>query len=79
MNRIIALILLAGLSACSIPITVDVDCAWAREIKFAAPTKAWLHGLYDKGGKPKPGTPTALQADLEKVRKHNLKHAEFCR
>ncbi len=71
--------LLLSVGGCSLPVTVDIDCAWASEIRFAAPTKAWLHGLYDKSGKAKPGTPSSLQADLEKVRKHNFKHAEFCR
>ena len=58
------------LSACSIPVSVDVDCAWAKPIRFSEPTKAWLREL-----SPWPGP---VRADLDKIAKHNEKYGVFC-
>ena len=58
------------LSACSLPVSIDVDCAWAKPIKFSGPTKAWLA---DRTPWPAP-----LRADLEKIARHNDKHRVFC-
>ena len=37
-------------TACSLPAGVEVDCAWARPIRFTDATKAWL-----AAGGPPPG------------------------
>ncbi|MAF95886.1 MAG: hypothetical protein CMM60_09070 [Rhodospirillaceae bacterium] len=58
------------MTACSIPVSVDVDCAWARPIKFSEPTKAWLGAL-----SPWPGH---VREDLIKIARHNEKHRTFC-
>jgi len=58
------------LTACAVPVRVDVDCAWARPIEFEPATKEWL-----KARSPWPGH---LRDDLEKIAKHNDKHRAFC-
>ena len=59
------------LTACSIPVRVDVDCAWARPIRFSEATKAWLGALVP--------WPDHVRADLDKIAKHNEKHGALCR
>ena len=71
--------LMTLLIGCSTPLSVDTDCAWARPIHFSAPTKAWLHTLFDEAGRPRPGTPATLKSDLGSVVRHNRKYEEFCR
>jgi len=58
------------LSACSLPASTDVGCAWVRPIKFSQSTKAWLaeHSPW----------PDPVRADLEKIARHNDKHRAFC-
>ena len=58
------------LSACSIPVSVEVDCAWAKPIRFSEPTKAWLRELSP--------WPAPVRADLDKIAKHNEKYGVFC-
>jgi len=57
-------------TACSVPVHVEVDCAWARPIRFQAPTKAWLAERMP--------WPEQVRADLEKVARHNEKWGAFC-
>ena len=59
------------LNACSLPVSVETDCAWAKPIRFSAATKAWLG---ERTPWPKP-----LRADLVKIAKHNDKVELFCR
>jgi len=54
-----------------VPVRVEVDCAWARPIRFAPETKEWLAGRMP--------WPEQVRADLEKVARHNDKHQAFCR
>jgi len=58
-------------SACSLPVSVEVDCAWARPIRLQPATKDWLA---ERGPWPDP-----VRADLEKVARHNEKFETFCR
>ncbi len=58
-------------TACSLPVSVEVDCAWARPIRFEAATKTWLADRLP--------WPDYVRADLEKVARHNDKHEAFCR
>ncbi len=58
------------LSACSLPVSVEVDCAWAKPIRFSQPTKDWLAALSP--------WPDHLRADLIKIAKHNEKYGVFC-
>ena len=58
-------------TACSLPVSVEVDCAWARPIRFTDATKAWLAALSP--------WPDQVRADLENIAKHNEKHEAFCR
>ncbi|MBC8337129.1 MAG: hypothetical protein H8E39_00420 [Alphaproteobacteria bacterium] len=58
------------MSACSLPVSVGADCAWARPIKFSQTTKAWLA--------ERSPWPEGARADLEKVARHNDKHRVFC-
>ncbi len=58
------------LSACSLPVSVDIDCAWAKPIRFSNATKTWLADRV-----PWPGH---LRADLIKIAKHNEKFGVFC-
>jgi len=58
------------LSACSLPVSVEVDCAWAKPIRFSETTKTWLAERT-----PWPGH---LRADLIKIAKHNEKFETFC-
>lgn len=58
-------------TACSLPAGVEVDCAWARPIRFTDATKAWL-----AAGMP---WPDQVRADLDKIARHNEKHGMFCR
>lgn len=70
-TSVLFLIATATLStACSVPVSVEVDCAWARPIRFAAATKDWLAARMP--------WPEHLRADLEQVARHNDKHAAFC-
>jgi hypothetical protein len=57
-------------SACSLPVAVEADCAWAKPIRFADATKAWLQAHMP--------WPDHVRADLDKIAKHNEKHAVFC-
>jgi len=59
------------LSACSLPVSVDVDCAWAKPIRFSNASKQWLA---ERTPWPEP-----LRADLIKIAKHNEKFETFCR
>lgn len=61
----------SSLGACSLPVRVDVDCAWARPIHFSARTKDWLARWSP--------WPEAVRVDLDKITKHNEKHEAFCR
>ena len=58
-------------AGCSLPVSVEVDCAWARPIRLQPATKDWLA---ERGPWPDP-----VRADLEKVARHNEKHETFCR
>ena len=58
-------------TACSLPVTVEADCAWARPIRFDAATKGWLRAQMP--------WPDPVRADLDKIAKHNEKHGMFCR
>ena len=74
MRSTTALLLIATATcstACSLPISVEMDCAWARPIRFDAATKAWLEALSP--------WPDPVRADLDKIAKHDEKHAAFCR
>ena len=58
------------LSACSLPVSINADCAWAKPIRFSNATKNWLADRT-----PWPGY---LRADLIKIAKHNEKYGVFC-
>ena len=58
------------LSACSLTISIDVDCSWSKPIRFSEPTKAWRANQIP--------WPAALRADLIKITKHNKKFVTFC-
>ncbi len=58
------------LSACSLPVSLDADCAWAKPIRFSEATKTWLADRV-----PWPGH---LRADLVTIAKHNEKFEVFC-
>lgn len=58
-------------TACSLPVTVEVDCAWARPIRFAPATKEWLAERMP--------WPEYVRADLEKVARHNEKFEAICK
>jgi hypothetical protein len=58
------------LSACSLPVSVDADCAWAKPITFSPPTKAWLA--------ERSPWPDSVRADLERIARHNEKFETFC-
>ncbi len=58
------------LSACSLPVSIDADCAWAKPIRFSEATKTWL-------ARQTPW-PDHLRADLIKIAKHNEKFGVFC-
>ena len=69
---VLCLIATATLStACSVPAGIEADCAWARPIRFAPATKDWLAARMP--------WPEHVRADLEKIARHNDKHAAFCR
>ncbi len=59
------------LNACSLPVSLDADCAWAKPIRFSEPTKNWLAERT-----PWPGH---LRKDLLAIAKHNEKFGVFCR
>ena len=58
------------LSACSLPVSIDADCAWAKPIRFSEATKTWLA--------ERTPWPDYLRADLIKIAKHNEKLEVFC-
>ena len=58
------------LSACSLPVSLDTDCAWAKPIRFSEATKTWLA--------ERTPWPDHLRADLSKIAKHNEKYGVFC-
>ncbi len=58
------------LSACSLPVSVEVDCAWTKPIRFSQPTKDWLTALSP--------WPDPVRQDFEKIAKHNEKYRAFC-
>lgn len=58
------------LTACSLPVSIDTDCAWAKPIRFSNATKTWLAERA-----PWPGY---LRTDLNKIAKHNEKYRVFC-
>ncbi len=58
------------LSAWSLPVSIDADCAWAKPIRFSEATKTWLAERT-----PWPGP---VRADLIKIAKHNEKYGVFC-
>ncbi len=58
------------LSACSLPVSIDADCAWAKPIRFSNATKAWLANQVP--------WPASVRADLVKIAKHNEKYGVFC-
>ena len=57
-------------TACSLPVSVEADCAWARPIRLADATKAWLAARIP--------WPDHVRADLEKIARHNEKYEAFC-
>lgn len=59
------------LTACSLPVSLDADCAWAKPIRFSNATKTWLADRT-----PWPGH---LREDFVKIAKHNEKYGVFCR
>jgi len=58
------------LSGCSLPVSLDVDCTWAKPVRLSNATKTWLA---DRTPWPEP-----LRADLIKIAKHNEKFGAFC-
>lgn len=58
------------LSACSLPVGVEVDCAWAKPIRFSDATKDWLAALSP--------WPDPVRRDFDKIAKHNEKFKTFC-
>ncbi len=58
------------LSACSLPVSVEVDCAWAKPILFSEATKTWLA--------ERTPWPANVLADLERIARHNDKFKTFC-
>ena len=59
-----------SLGACAVPVTIDADCAWSKQIKFSQETKTWL---VDRIPWPVP-----LRDDLMKIARHNDKFETFC-
>ncbi|NQU60996.1 MAG: hypothetical protein HQ512_07685 [Rhodospirillales bacterium] len=58
------------LNACSLPVSVEVDCTWAKPIRLSNTSKAWLADRIP--------WPAHLREDLVKIAKHNEKHNTFC-
>jgi len=58
-------------TGCSGPASVEADCVWARPIRFAPATKAWLAARMP--------WPEPVRADLEKIARHNEKLAALCK
>lgn len=58
------------LNACSLPVSVNADCAWAKQIRFSEATKTWLATQVP--------WPAPLRADLIKIATHNEKFETFC-
>ncbi len=58
------------LSACSLPVSIDIDCAWAKPIRFSDATKTWLA--------ERTPWPDHLREDLVTIAKHNEKYGVFC-
>lgn len=58
-------------TACSGPVSVAADCAWARPIRFTPRTKAWLAERMP--------WPDPVRADFDKIARHNEKYDVFCR
>ena len=58
------------LNACSLPVSIDADCAWTKPIKFSDTTKIWLTDRIP--------WPESLRVDLIKIARHNEKFETFC-
>lgn len=72
--RFAAALLLAtsaiSLSGCSaFRIRADLDCAWAKPIRFSDETKSWLDGLL---------WPEAAYPDFRQIADHNELFERFC-
>ena len=59
------------LSACSLPVSIDADCAWTKPILFSDASKEWLIERMP--------WPEHFRADLIKIVRHNEKFETFCR
>ncbi|MDA1022261.1 MAG: hypothetical protein O2817_02815 [Proteobacteria bacterium] len=70
MSALFLIATMISLTACSLPVSIDADCAWAKPIRFSELTKNWLSTLSP--------WPEPVRQDFEKIAKHNDKHRAFC-